>query len=192
VKTLLLDIGGIFFYPAWRLQGIPEISKRLHIKTSDFKKALDKYKKPFYTGKMSETEYWESVLEKVDLQTIDSLELKKLYRSYILPIPKTLDLLSILSTKFTLVSCNNSPKEWMDYRIKMYSLDKYFTKFFTSGYMGYMKPENKMYLTILESYKNEDLLYIDDNKDYISIAQEKYKIHGKTYHSYKDLLQLVR
>lgn len=80
----------------------------------------------------------------------------------------------------------------MDYRIKIASLDKYFSSFFTSGYIGFMKPEEKMYLKILKFYNNDDLLYFDDDEEYISIARDKYGIPSQVYHGYKDLQQLVK
>ena len=80
IKTLLLDIGGIFFYPSWRMQGILETSKELQVKVDDFKMALDKNKKLFYTGSISETEYWSYVIDTLNLQTVKPSTLKTLYR----------------------------------------------------------------------------------------------------------------
>ncbi|MCL5419496.1 MAG: HAD hydrolase-like protein [Candidatus Marsarchaeota archaeon] len=190
IKTLLLDIGGIFFYPAWRIRGILETSKELQVEVDVFKMALDKNKKLFYTGAISETDYWSYIIDTLKLQTVKPSTLKTLYRKYVTPIPETIDLLPRLSSKFTLLSCNNSPKEWMDYRIKIASLDKYFSVFLTSGYLGYMKPDGKVYETVINSYKKEDLFYLDDNEQYIEKAQE-YGIIGKVYQNYNDLLQLV-
>lgn len=192
MKTLLLDIGGIFFYPAWRLQGITRVSKKLNVEVKDFKIALNIHKKPFYTGKISETEYWNQVLVTLNTEKVKPTELKKLYRSYVQPISETLDLLPELSSRYTLISCNNSPKEWMNYRIKIASLDKYFSKFFTSGYLGYMKPEYEIYKRILNKYTQNDLLYFDDNSEYIAFAKDKFKMSGKVYTSPEDLRRLIR
>lgn len=192
MKTLLLDIGGIFFYPAWRLQGITEVSKKLNVEVKDLKIALDIHKKPFYTGKISEDKYWNQVLRTLNMEEIKPTELEKLYRSYVQPISETLDLLPELSSRYTLISCNNSPKEWMDYRIKIASLGKYFSDFFTSGYLGYMKPTDEIYKSILLKYKLNDLFYFDDNSEYIEVAKDKFKISGKVYTSYEDLQRLVR
>lgn len=191
IKILLLDIGGIFFYPAWRMQGISEVSSRLHVNTEELKTVLEKYKKPFYTGKMSETEYWNETLDALKIHNIESSELELLYRKYVKPIPEALNLLPKLSSKFTLLSFNNSPKEWMDYRRKLVSLDKYFSEFFTSGYLGYMKPDNDMYEKVITSYDKNELFYLDDNEQYVSIAQDKYGIIGKKYQNYADLSQLM-
>ncbi len=52
-----------------------------------------------------------------------------------------------------------------------------------------MKPDGKVYETVINSYKKEDLFYLDDNEQYIEKAQE-YGIIGKVYQNYNDSFEL--
>jgi FMN phosphatase YigB (HAD superfamily) len=191
IKVLLLDIGGIFFSPCWRNKGIREVSDKLHVDLNDFKTALDTYKNPFYTGNMTEDKYWANVLDKLGVDNIKPSDIGILYRNYVKPIPEAINLLPRLSSKYTLLSFNNSSKEWMDYRIKIASLDKYFSEFFTSGYIGCTKSDINMYENVTQSYNREELFYLDDNEDYVSRAKIACGIDGKKYVDIEDLLQLI-
>src|SRR5208337_2951555 len=140
-QTLVLDIGGIFFYPAWRTEGVAATATIIGVSEQDLMQALKKDKRLFYTGVISEVEYWNGVLRALTTkEIISSDKMARTYRSYVRPIPETLNLLPQLSARYSLCACNNSPKEWMDYRISIAGLDRYFKKFFTSGYVGAMKP----------------------------------------------------
>lgn len=194
MKTLVLDIGGIFFHPSWRLEGIAQTSQILGVSKEEFKEALGRDKKLFYTGKMSEKDYWENLLRELNVNSFKSEEMEDLYRSYVQPIPETLALLPELSSRYKLVTCNNSPKEWMDYRVRIASLDKFFSKFFTSGYIGSMKPESNFYSKVFlgEELDKENIVYIDDNEEYVSLVQKQYGIQSLVYKDSEDLRFWIR
>jgi len=193
MKTLFLDIGGIFFYPAWRLEGIAYTSNMLGVPKEKFSTALKQYKTQFYTGKISERSYWQKTLKAVGRSPRRAAELERTYRKFVRPIPETLSLLPHLSSKYHLISCNNSPKEWMDYRIESASLNKFFDRFVTSGYVGSMKPEKSFFAKAFEETSIEDgALYLDDDKKYIALAKKMYGIQGRVYETPEDLLFWVR
>lgn len=194
MKTLVLDIGGIFFRPSWRLDGIAQVSQVLGVSKEEFKEALGHDKKLFYTGKMSEKDYWGNLLRGLNVHSFKSEEMEDLYRSYVQPIPETLALLPELSSRYKLVTCNNCPKEWMDYRVSIASLDKFFFEFFTSGYIGSMKPEGSFYSRVFsgEGPDKEDMVYIDDNEEYVSLVQKQYGIQSLIYKNLEDLQFWIR
>lgn len=189
-KVLLIDIGGIFFSPEWRKRGISEVSRELGVKKEDFKGALEKNKRFFYLGRMTESEYWQATLNLLRMDINLSTYLVKRYREFVIPTKQAIDLLPTLSRKYTLVSFNNSSREWMDYRITLASLDKYFTYFFTSGYTRYLKPEKKSFTNILKKFSSTTLIYVDDNEDYLREAVN-YKIKTLLANNYKDLEKLL-
>jgi|CXWL01.1.fsa_nt_gi FMN phosphatase YigB (HAD superfamily) len=194
MKTLILDIGGIFFYPAWRLEGIVHASQILGVSKENLKEALNRDKRLFYTGQMLEKEYWENIVRTLGVSSFKSKDFEDLYRSYVRPIPETLALLPELSSRHRLVACNNCPKEWMDYRVNTASLDEFFSEFFTSGYTGSMKPDDSMYSKVfaIEGVNRKDMVYIDDNEDYASLAHERYGVHSLVYTKPEDLLFWIR
>lgn len=190
MRTLVLDIGGIFFHPSWRLNGIAHASQILGVSKEDLKEELNRNKRPFYTGQISEREYWKNIIQTLNISSFKSKDLEDLYRSFVQPIPETLALLPELASRYRLVACNNCPKEWMEYRVRTTLLDKFFSKFFTSGYIGAMKPEDDMYSKVFtdEETHSKDIVYIDDNEDYVSLVRERYGIQSFVYRKPEDLL----
>ncbi|MFA6519566.1 MAG: HAD hydrolase-like protein [Candidatus Paceibacterota bacterium] len=194
MKTLVLDIGGIFFHPSWRLEGIAHVSQILGVPKEDLKEALNRNKHSFYTGKMSEKDYWRNIIQDLNVSEFTSDYLEEIYRSYVRPIPETLMLLPELASRYRLVACNNCPKEWMEYRKQIASLDTFFSEFFTSGYIGSMKPEEDMYSKIFADGRVDkgDIIYIDDNEDYASLVRERYGVKSVVYKGPSDLLFWIR
>ena len=194
MKTLVLDIGGIFFHPSWRLEGIEQVSQKLGVSKEDFKEVLGRNKRLFYTGQVSEKDYWEDIIRTLNVPSFKSEDLEVLYRSYVQPIPETLAFLPELSSRYKLIACNNCPKEWMEYRINIASLDKFFSGFFTSGLIGSMKPEDEMYSKVFtsEETNRKDMAYIDDNEDYASLVCERYGVQSLVYKKPDDLLFWIR
>ena len=194
MKTLVLDIGGIFFYPAWRLNGIPEASKILKVTEGDLQKALTFEKRLFYTGQISEQAYWTQILKVLNRDSVSAEFLMALYRSYVQPVPETLSMLPNLASNYNLITCNNCPKEWMDYRISLASLKSFFSEFHTSGYIGHMKPDDEMYSKIFLNTNTNlvDMVYIDDNEEYAILVNKKYGLETQTYRNPEDLQFWIR
>lgn len=193
MNTLVLDIGGIFFYPSWRLKGIAHVSQILGVSREELKEALSHNKRSFYTGQISEKEYWEGIIRTLNVPSFKSKDLEELYRSYVTPIPETLALLPNLASRYTLIACNNCPKEWMEYRVRVAFLDKFFSKFFTSGYIGSMKPDDDMYSKVFGNGETslKDMIYVDDNESYASLVHEKYGVKSLVYKEPEDLISRI-
>lgn len=188
MRILALDIGGIVFEPRWRLYGLEEVSSKIGTSKEKLKTALSKHKNNFYVGKISEDEYWNNIRGELEIQM--SVDLSSLYRHYVTLNEEIIPILELLKNKFTLVACNNCSKEWMDYRIKLANLDKFFKKYITSGYVGYMKPDPQFYRLIVEAYPKEDILYMDDDSSYI-VAAESIGLKSKLYKDKTDLITLL-
>lgn len=190
-KVLLLDIGGILFYPLWRLQGMHEVSSELKVSSVEFKRALKRLREVFYQGKISEKEYWVDVCDSLDVDQKYTSFLADRYRSFVSPIEPAFDVLPQLAEEYTLAAFNNSAREWMDFKIKKYHLKKYFSHFFTSCYTGVLKPNKASFQNAIKILETSECLYVDDNIQYLSIAQKQLSI--STYHvsNPKDLTQLL-
>ncbi|MBI4035080.1 MAG: HAD family hydrolase [Candidatus Chisholmbacteria bacterium] len=186
---IALDIGGILFRPLWRQIGIKTTSQLLEVTSLQFLESFNRYKQSFYTGKINEDEFWQSVLKKLKLDLKLVATLKKIYRQHVSPIPENFNQLDKLKVYFNLVSFNNSPKEWMDYRVRRYKLKKYFSKFVTSGYTGYIKPSLEAFsiLTKLTKTHRNKIIYLDDNVKYVQAAKIYSNIICIHYQNPQDL-----
>lgn len=185
---VVLDLGGILFKPLWRQVGINTVSQLLKVNSSQFIESFNSNKQSFYTGKISENNFWQSVLSKLKLNLKLVSALKKIYRKYVQPIPENLGQLDQLKVHFNLVSFNNAPKEWMDYRVKKYNLTQYFSKFITSGYTGHTKPSPEAFnILIGELASSNKIIYLDDNPEYVQAAKTYPKIISVHYQNPQDL-----
>lgn len=185
IQVIALDIGGILFKPNWRLYGIQDFATRFNLSKEEVFDTLKYQREDFYTGKISEQDYWKNVINTLSIKASPA-DLATFYRQYITIDTEVLDLLKHLKQKFTFIACNNCPKEWMDYRVKIGSLYEIFSKFITSGYVGVMKPDTKMYNLIINKYNTDNVLYIDDNELYFKKAQ----MLGLRVQLFKDLSDL--
>jgi HAD superfamily hydrolase (TIGR01509 family) len=152
------------------------------------KSALAKYKKDFYTGKITENDYWNSILHELAIETGENLA--EVYRTYVTLNREALPILDQLKDSYTLVACNNCPKEWMDYRVKIANLDQYFSKFITSGYVGYIKPDPQIYEILLQSYPDQEITYIDDDFAYVEAAKS-LGMDSLHFHDFSDLKKFI-
>ena len=194
MPALVLDIGGIFFSPAWRERGIHEVSKKIATNYETFARALKINKDDFYEGRIPESAFWDKVLNDCNVEYSTS-EMALLYRRYISPIEENLALLPLLAKSNVLISCNNSPREWMDERIKITNLEKYFIYFCTSGYVGAQKPSPKMYALMFDYAKSisKSIVYVDDNQKYIDTAEFLYpELEVALYADTNTLARFVR
>lgn len=190
-SVLLLDIGGVLFTPLWREKGIDQVSKELGIDPSLLKRALDENKVDFYTGKITKKEYWLMVCSYLALGKSVGNDLATLYRTYVSPVKEAVNMLPKLAKRYLLVAFNNSSREWMDYRVQMLSLDRYFTEFFTSGYTGFMKPGKESFRNVFKHFDDSVIIYADDNEQYLSLARDEYGIATKLIKSSEDIKILL-
>ncbi len=188
-KTIALDIGGILFKPKWRLQGIQDLADKFNRTRVEVADALTHRKKDFYTGKISENDYWFSIINNLSIQATPH-NLAIFYRKYVSVDTEVLAILKSLKLKYTLISCNNCPKEWMDYRIEIADLRSVFSEFITSGYVGLMKPDPKFFAFIVKSNPLSNVLYIDDNEKYTNAAK-KLGFRVRLYKDFADFKALL-
>lgn len=190
-RTLVMDVGGIFFSPMWREKGIKAVSSELGVKEELLVTAINENKRNFYLGKMTENDYWLSVSKKLGLTSNLTEWMMSKYRNFVTPVEKNIKLLPALSDRYKLIAFNNAPREWMDYRIKISSLNVYFSMFLTSGYTGYMKPESTAFENMLQKATGDKIVYLDDNEDYLMIGRKQFGLSTVLIRSHKDLAKLL-
>jgi len=84
------------------------------------------------------------------------------------PILSTLNLLKELKARgnYLLATVNNESFELNEYRIKKFKLNRYFTNFFSSCFLGVRKPEPRIYQLAMRmtQMKPKEILFIDDRQ----------------------------
>jgi putative hydrolase of the HAD superfamily len=88
----------------------------------------------------------------------------------------------------------NNEKHRFQYILNEMDLEKVFDKAYSSGYIGYKKPEQEFFAKIyneLENIDKSEILFIDDSVENIQGAKD-FGIHAEHYTSFEDFLEKVK
>jgi putative hydrolase of the HAD superfamily len=128
--------------------------------------------KELQSGRLTEDEYLEHFIQitKTNLKVED---LKKLIRKTLNPVITMTDLVKYLKLHYKVALLSNYTKEWAEYVIKKYDLNKLFDGMFWSFQNKIKKPSTQSYLEVLEKFdvKPKESLFIDDKERNIRAAK---------------------
>lgn len=176
---IIVDLGGILFTPNWRKYGMTDLAVRYKIDSTALHRTLKINKNAFYTGDMTEYDYWVAV-SALSTHSPDPQELASFYRRYVSQDEEVRNILERKISTHTLIACSNTPREWLDYRRKKFKLDKLFSRYESSCSIGMLKPDPRIYKMLIDKYPLQRSVYVDDDIDNIAIA----KLYGlRVYHT---------
>lgn len=68
---------------------------------------------------------------------------------------------------------SNEAREWMEYKIRKFKLDKIFEKVYCSAFLGISKPDPEIFKKVLSELKigPQDILFIDNQEKNIEVAK---------------------
>lgn len=175
IKAIAFDCGGVLFPNDWNDDSFDIILKKLEIDRKKSNEIFLKHWPEIRIGKKSGDVFFQDLLN-VSTQKISFEELKELYYSCITK-KDTFEVVEKLHEKYPrlpLYTLNDEGKEWMDFRIAKFGLNKYFRDFITSGYVGYAKTDKRIYQILLErtGLKAEEILFIDDKENRLIPAKD--------------------
>ena len=128
------------------------------------------------TGKINDFYlFYEKAVQQMGLNNIDYKKFNKYFIEIIGDVfEETHHILSILKNKYRLmILSNTSEKHWLYCRDEL-KLGQYFEKAYLSYEMGYMKPDIKIYKSMLTdiNVNPQNIYYIDDKEENIKAAKE--------------------
>jgi len=173
IKVIVFDCGGVILSNDWDDPQFYAIPKLLGISWNKATKIFYKhYDSKLKFGKGSEDEFYKDLI-KASKKNISVKKLRKFYRSLVKKEP-AFSMAKKLSRKYPLYIMNNGVKEWMNLRIKKFHLKKYFEGFVCSAYVGYTKPDKRIYEIMLKKVKvkPKEIVFIDDRKENVKRARE--------------------
>jgi putative hydrolase of the HAD superfamily len=193
VTTLFFDIGGVVLTNGWDEKNRREGSEYFKLNFDEIEK---RHKEIFFDlekGNISLNDYIEKVIfnEKRNFRHEDFLNFIK---SRTKPYESSIQILQKLSGdhKYLLATINNESYELNLFRLNHFKLYKYFSAFFSSGFLNTRKPEPLIYkiaLNVLHK-KSTECLFIDDRIENIEEAKKQgfRTIHLTEVRKLKDLL----
>ena len=176
ITTLLFDIGGVVLTNGWDEINRKEGADNFKLDLNELEKRHNKIFPDFEKGNVSLDKYLEEVIfyEERNFSREDFINfIKSRTKAYNGSI-KILEKLSS-DKKYLLATINNESYELNLFRINHFGLYKYFTAFFSSGFLNARKPEPLIYKIALNVlHKNPaECLFIDDRIENIEEANSQ-------------------
>ncbi|OGS21781.1 MAG: hypothetical protein A2252_06545 [Elusimicrobia bacterium RIFOXYA2_FULL_39_19] len=174
ITTFIIDIGKVLLYfdhkiITGRLSKISKYSQdEIHAFMFDAK-----FINQFEKGKISEKEFYRRVCRKLGI-TVSFDKFKMLFSDIFTPNPSLHKVIRKLKGKYRLCIFSNTDKTHYDYLYKKYPFMRTFDSYYLSYKIGAMKPELKMFRTLLkkEKVKPQECVYIDDIAKYTDAAKK--------------------
>ncbi len=193
ITTLLFDIGGVILTNGWDENNRKEGVEYFKLNPDDIERKHNEIFEDFEKGNVSLKTYVDEVIF-YEPRNFSHEEFLKFIKSRTKPYKSSLQILKELSVdkRYLLATINNESYELNLFRINQFKLYKYFTAFFSSGFLHTRKPEPLIYKTALNVlHKNpQECLFIDDRIENIEEA-ERQKVNTIHLTDIKNLKNLL-
>jgi putative hydrolase of the HAD superfamily len=174
---IIFDLGNVVLKDDWgrnNQEVMKVFTKKYNITLDDMKEPWFTVYDDFYTGKITEDKFWTVFLSQSGVEKFDLDEAKSFYKQNQGPNGQMLEYVKELSKNHKISILSNIPKEWVDYKIATFGLDKIFNPIIASGYVGCKKPDKEIFEIALKKLnsKAKDCVFIDDREKNIVTAKQ--------------------
>lgn len=192
IKAIAFDCGNVILSNSWDDPVFEKFCKEIGI---SYRKASQIFRK-HYNGRLkfgrgSEYDFFRDLLKssskKLKIESAKKLYYKKIHAK------KAFSIVKKLYRRYPLYTLNDEAREWMDYRIKKFKLKKYFRGFITSAFVGYAKPDRRIFEIMLKKAgcKPEEVIFIDNDPQLVKAARE-IGINGIIFRNEKQLINSLK
>lgn len=174
ITTLFFDIGGVCLSNGWDHEQRQRIAKEFNFDYPTFDARHRQVSDTLERGQLSLHDYlqWTLFYEARDFTPADITEAIKNLST---PIEETLELLRSLkaTNRYRFMTINNESRELNEYRIGRFQLTEIFSTFFSSCYLGLMKPQPEHYRRALDISQclASTCVYVDDRPMNLEVAR---------------------
>ena len=178
IKAIFFDVGGVCLSNGWDESSREKLAQDFDLNFQETEKIHDAISEDFERGGITLENYIDSVYlsqeQKKELSRQDIIRfMKEQSNSY----QSTFEILGKLKQngEYRLATINNESFALNEFRIKNFSLTRYFDNFFSSCYLHMRKPEPQIFKTVIHitQLRPEECLYIDDRIENIEAARNE-------------------
>ncbi len=173
VKTIISDLGGVFLTRGiWIFRDYLEQKYNIPLKASE--EIFLRYYKQYFSGKVTEKEFWNLFLEELNIKE-DWKKLREKLLNYFKPQEGIIELYSQLRQNgYQLILLSDQTKEWWPQLNKKHKIDSFFDHIIISALLEVHKPEPEIYKIALKKakVKAEECIFIDDLKKNLAPAKK--------------------
>ncbi len=163
IKTIIFDLGGVYLNRGmWIAEEI--FSKEYQLPLEKIVDVLIKKNyKDYFSGKITEQEYWGRFLSEFDLKE-NWKNLRKVLLNSFEPQKGMPELIKDLRKNYQIGLLSDQTKEWWPYLNKKHNISDNFDFTIISAETGFHKPQKEIYKIALKkaNCKPEECLFIDD------------------------------
>ena len=163
---IFFDIGGVVLTNGWDRHQRRQTVETFELDYGEFQDRHDFVAHDFETGRIELDEYLQRTVFYRD-RPFSRHEWTEAMYGHSQVLPGSLDLLDALATQpLQLAALNNESRAINEYRIGRFELNRRFSLFLSSCYLGVKKPEREMYelaLRITQRHPSE-CIFIDDRE----------------------------
>ena len=165
VTTLFFDLGGVLLTNGWDRHSRRHCVESFGLDYGEFSDRHEFVADAFETGRMTIDEYLDRTVFYRDRSfTREAFREGMVAESQ--PFPEAFALLDELAAcgRYLLATLNNESRELNQSRIDRFDLRRYFTVFFSSGFLGVKKPDQAIYQLALQLTQRSpaECVFIDD------------------------------
>jgi epoxide hydrolase-like predicted phosphatase len=175
IKAIIFDLGGVLMTDVPLKEIAEDLAKKSSLSADEIHGHLypTEHWDLLTLGKITEDEYWYDFLriskisEKLEVGSEKlKKKLKRKVRSSLFPLDDSTKIVDLLKIRHKLAILSNHSKEWSKYMRQKFDLFKSFDPIIFSCYVGFRKPDPKIYEIALEKLKcdPEECIFIDDKK----------------------------
>lgn len=164
VTTVFFDVGGVLLTNGWDRHSRRATIDAFELDWEEFRDRHDFVAHDFEIGRMDLDQYLRRTVFYRE-RRFPPEEFVALMKAQSAELPGSLDVVAELSAAgITLATLNNESRELNEHRIEKFGLQRYFTVFLSSCYLGVKKPEAAIYRLAfqLTQRRPEECLFVDD------------------------------
>ncbi len=194
IKAVFLDIGGVMLTNGWGHESRQKAAKAFGIEYEEMDVLHNFIYNVYEIGSISIDEYLDTVVFHSP-RDFTKAEFKEFMYSESIELPEMLSWLKSWKRKIDLpvFALSNEGRELNDYRINTFNLRELFDGFFSSCYIGFRKPDPRIFRTALAitQVSPEECLYFDDRLMLVEVAKNlgMNSIHHQEFEVSKEILE---
>ncbi|MEF2279691.1 HAD family phosphatase [Deinococcus sp. YIM 134068] len=174
VKVLFWDIGGVLLTNGWDREQRADVVARFGLDAEDFGERHKLAAPELELGRMSLAEYMEQTVFHAP-RSFTPDDFRAAMEAESLPHGESLalEVARGLEGRYRMYSLNNEGRDLNEYRIRTYDLGSFLLGFFTSCYLGVMKPNPAIYRLglSLAHIRPDEAVMIDDREQNAQAAR---------------------
>ncbi|QBO57041.1 HAD family hydrolase [Chryseobacterium salivictor] len=175
IKVIFMDIGGVILTNGWDYESREKAANVFGFDYTEMNILHNFIYNVFEIGSISLDEYLDTVIFE-NPRDFTKKEFKKFMYAQSLELPQMLSWLRSWkkSTDLPVFAISNENRELNEYRIRTFNLHELFDGFFSSCYVGYRKPDPRIFRTALEitQVKPDECVYFDDRPMLVNAARK--------------------